>query len=113
MRGWLGIGCGDKEETTMSELTELQVNDLLATLPGWRLVDRAGRLRIEKVFKTGNFQAGVAFLTRVAAVADELNHHPDVLLTYPRVTIQLTTHDAGGVTEKDFELAKRIDALGV
>ena len=97
----------------MSELTELQVNELLAMLPGWRLVDRAGRLRIEKVFKTGSFLAGMAFLTQVAAVAEELNHHPDVLLTYPRVTIQLTTHDAGGLTEKDFELARRIDALGV
>ncbi len=93
----------------MVELAEAQINEFLATLPGWRLVERAGRPRIEKVYKTGNFAAGVKLLNRLAPIAEELNHHPDVLLTYPTVKVEITTHDAGGITEKDFELARRID----
>ncbi len=93
----------------MVELAEAQINEFLATLPGWRLVERAGRQRIEKVYKTGNFAAGVDLINRLAPVAEQLNHHPDVSLTYSAVKVEITTHDAGGITEKDFALARRIE----
>ena len=56
---------------------------------------------IQKSFRTGNFLGGLAFLTKVAVYAEGMNHHPDVNFTYPRVTLQLSTHDAGGLTEKE------------
>jgi 4a-hydroxytetrahydrobiopterin dehydratase len=95
----------------MTVLAESQIDQLLSALPGWRVVDRAGRLRIEKVYHTGSFLAGLDFVTRLAALAEQFNHHPEVLLTYPQVRITLTTHDAGGLTDRDFELARRIDSL--
>ena len=97
----------------MTTLAESRINELLASLPGWRLVDQAGRARIEKVYKTKNFLAGLGFVTRVAVLAEQLDHHPDVLLTYPQVRVTLTTHDADGLTDKDFELARRIETLPV
>ena len=54
---------------------------------------------------------GLGFVGRMAELAEKANHHPDVLLTYPRVTVSLTTHDAGGLTEKDFGLAQQIDEV--
>lgn len=95
----------------MTALTESQIDQLLSSLPGWRVMDRAGHTRIEKVYNTGSYLTGLGFVIRVAVLAEQLNHHPDVLLTYPQVRIALTTHDAGGLTAKDFELARRIDSL--
>jgi len=95
----------------MAELTQTQVNERLAALPGWRRTDMGGKPGIEKIFKTKNFLAGLGFVTRIAVVAEQLNHHPDVTLTYPRVIVQSTTHDVGGLTDNDFELARRIDGL--
>ena len=83
----------------------------LRNLPGWEQVEAGGRPVIQKVFRTGDFLRGLAFVTRVAVLAETANHHPDVTLTYPRVTIQLTTHDAGGITDRDFDLAAKIDGL--
>lgn len=69
-----------------------------------------GKLHRDLVF--GDFVAAFAFMTRVADAAEELGHHPEWFNVYNRVSIDLSTHDAGGaVTEKDFELARRIDQL--
>lgn len=73
----------------------------------WRVRDSVA----STVFNTKTFSAGAAFVSRIAAIADELNHHPDVDLRYPSVTIRLTTHDAGGLTARDVELARRISGL--
>ncbi|MGB5107113.1 MAG: 4a-hydroxytetrahydrobiopterin dehydratase [Candidatus Zixiibacteriota bacterium] len=89
------------------KLPEDEIAAKLKDAPGWGYID--GHLRSQ--FQTLNFSNGVAFINQIARVADELNHHPDVLLTYPRVTIDIYTHDVGGITEFDFELAKRISAL--
>ena len=60
------------------------------------------------VFRTGSFSAGVALVDSIGVLADAANHHPDVDLRYPSVTVTLTTHDAGGLTELDVRLAREI-----
>lgn len=62
-------------------------------------------------FETGSFVRGTEFLVAITELAEAANHHPDVVLTYPRVDISLTTHDAGGVTSKDVALAREISQL--
>ncbi len=63
------------------------------------------------VFRTGSFAAGVALIDRIGVLADAANHHPDVDLRYPSVTVRLTTHDAGGLTVKDVALARAVSQL--
>jgi 4a-hydroxytetrahydrobiopterin dehydratase len=67
--------------------------------------------RLHSRFKTGSFVKGVEFVTRVADAAEEADHHPDVVLTYPRVDVTLVSHDVGGVTSRDVDLARRISAI--
>ncbi|MBL8445792.1 MAG: 4a-hydroxytetrahydrobiopterin dehydratase [Zoogloeaceae bacterium] len=76
----------------------------LADLPGWTFV--AGRDAITKVFRFPDFNAAFAFMTRVALKAEKMDHHPEWFNVYNRVEITLSTHDAGGVTGLDLELAR-------
>jgi 4a-hydroxytetrahydrobiopterin dehydratase len=92
-------------------LSIAEIEQRLAELPGWQRAGSGDASAIAKTFATGNFLSGLSFVTKVAVLAEKANHHPDVELTYPRVTLTLTTHDAGGITEKDFALATQIDAL--
>jgi len=89
----------------MALLSEEQIREGLKQLPGW---DRAGG-QIRKTYPFASFAEGMAFANRVAEAADALDHHPDVLIQYRQVTLTLTSHDAGGLTERDFRLARRID----
>lgn len=89
----------------MTLLSEDQVRQRLAQLRGW---ERSGG-EIRKVYPFASFAEGMAFANRVAALADVLDHHPDMLIQYRQVTLTLTSHDAGGLTERDFRLARRID----
>lgn len=97
----------------MTKLSDTDIDSKLKNLTGWKRTDVGGEPGIKKVYKTGNFLKGLGFITRVAVLAEMAEHHPDIIFTYPRVTMQLTTHDAGGLTKKDFELAKQIDAIKV
>lgn len=92
-------------------LSEQEIRALIETLTGWERADVGGKPGISKTFQRANFMDGLSFVTRLAELAEKANHHPDVVLTYPRVTVSLTTHDAGGLTEKDFGLAKQIDEV--
>ncbi len=87
-------------------LTPEQVQNRLGELPGWELVD--GKLHRE--VKLADFVAAFGLMAQVAIWAEKLNHHPEWSNVYNRVTIDLTTHDAGGITDKDFELAAKVDA---
>ena len=78
-----------------------------AALPEWTL--REGRL--SRSFAFPDFQSALDFVNRVGAVAEELGHHPDIRLGWGRADIETWTHDAGGLTAKDFALAAKIDAL--
>ncbi len=80
----------------------------LAALPHWR--HDAQRRAIVREFVFPDFVRAFAFMTQVALEAEKRNHHPDWSNVYNRVTIALTTHDAGGLTERDFALARAIDA---
>lgn len=73
----------------------------------WKLADK----QLKKTFTFTNFEEAFAFMTKVAAVAEELNHHPNWTNVYNRVEISLSTHEVGDVSEKDHELARRIDQL--
>ena len=86
------------DETIESELKELK---------DWRLIDNS----IEKKFKFLDFSQALAFIIQVGLIAEKSNHHPDLFNTYNKVIIRLSTHDADGVTEKDFDLAKNIEKI--
>lgn len=78
-------------------------------LPGWAPVE--GRDALKKTFKFKSFNEAWGFMSRVALAAEKLNHHPEWFNVYNRVRVQLTTHDAGGISDKDFALAARMNAL--
>ncbi|MEO5743604.1 MAG: 4a-hydroxytetrahydrobiopterin dehydratase [Terracoccus sp.] len=84
-------------------------SDTADVLAGTAFTHGQGSLRAE--YATGDFAGAVRLLDEVAAVAEELNHHPDVQLGYGRIAFELSSHDAGGVTERDLALALRIQAL--
>jgi 4a-hydroxytetrahydrobiopterin dehydratase len=89
------------------KLSDEAVQERLASVPGWTL--RAGKLHREWVF--ADFVEAFGFMTRAALVAEALNHHPEWSNVYKTVRIDLTTHDAGGISELDFALARRLDQL--
>jgi 4a-hydroxytetrahydrobiopterin dehydratase len=89
-------------------LSSDQITAATTALPGWALERDA----LAKSFKFGSFREAMSFMTRVAFEAEELNHHPEWTNVYNRVAIRLNTHDAGDkVTDKDVELAKRIEKV--
>ena len=83
------------------------VDAALATLEGWR---RDGDV-ITKTFELNSFQWALQFVQSVGVVAEELQHHPDIDLRYRKVTLRVNTHDAGGLTELDLTLARKVEAL--
>lgn len=89
------------------KLEQTAVAEALAALPGWALARGGGA--IARKFEFGNFSEAFAFMTRVAMAAEKLDHHPEWSNVYRTVTVELTTHDAGGLTELDFELARRMN----
>lgn len=91
----------------MAKLSNEEIAAALASLPGWSRADDT----LTKTFTFATFPQGISFVDRVALVAEELGHHPDITINYSRVTMALSTHDAGGVTERDVALAGRIEAL--
>lgn len=91
------------------QLTQAERDTALTDLPDWTL--RADGLAIERRFKFGDFSAAFAFMTRVALLAEKADHHPEWANVYNRVDIVLTTHDAGGLSQRDVALAKAIGGL--
>jgi 4a-hydroxytetrahydrobiopterin dehydratase len=89
----------------MNKLSDDEISDRIANLSGWKLVGQC----IEKDFEFNDFKAAIAFMNSLASKAEELNHHPDWSNTYNKVHISLTSHDAGGLTDKDFEFAEAAD----
>ncbi len=95
----------------MGKLTDSERTALLSelSLSGWSEED--GKDAIKKTFKFGNFVSAFGFMTRVALYAEKWNHHPEWFNVYNRVEVRLTTHDAGGLTELDAKLARKMDKL--
>lgn len=88
-------------------LSQQDILQRLGELNGWTLMGQS----IQKTYPTQTFKNGVGFLVSIAIIADELNHHPDVQLAFKTITMTLTTHDSGGITELDFRLATRMDVV--
>lgn len=93
----------------MKPLDGKDVNESLAKLDKWQLED--GGLAIKRRFVFADFSAAFGFMTRVALAAEKIDHHPEWSNVYNRVEVRLTTHDAGGLTERDFKLASMMDRL--
>ena len=89
----------------MAVLSDDEVERRLADLPGW---EREGNA-IKRRFKFEDFQASVDFVNRITPAAEEMNHHPDLAISWNTVDCSLSTHSQGGITESDFELARQID----
>ena len=86
----------------------LELSEVLANLPLWRL-HPGERPAIERKLVFADFNAAFGFMTRVALLADKVDHHPEWFNVYNRVEVVLTTHDAGGVTRRDLDMARFID----
>ena len=91
------------------QLTDAERDAALAELPEWSL--RGDGLAIERQFQFKNFSEAWGFMNRVALIAEQRNHHPEWSNVYNRVAITLTTHDAGGLSERDAKMALAIDKL--
>ncbi len=91
----------------MQKLTSDEIQARLRALPGWEQHEAV--IRRTLAFK--DFPAAIDFVNRVAAAAEEAGHHPDIDIRWNKVTLSLTTHDAGGLTPKDFDLARRCNEL--
>lgn len=90
-----------------TKLTAVELGAHMAQLAGWSLENG----KLHKKFQFADFVTAFGFITKVAIVAEKMDHHPELYNVYNRVTIDLTTHDAGGISIKDIELAKKIDSL--
>jgi 4a-hydroxytetrahydrobiopterin dehydratase len=90
----------------MPALHPTEVARRLSAVPGWRLEEGA----LRRTFVFPDFRAAIAFVNEVADKAEAADHHPDIDIRYDHVTLTLLTHDEGGITEMDFEMARRIGA---
>jgi 4a-hydroxytetrahydrobiopterin dehydratase len=91
----------------VEKLSATAISEGLSSLSGWQLKDD----KLHKSFKFKDFNEAFGFMTRVALVAESINHHPELFNVYNNVTIDLTTHDAGGISNLDLEFAKRVNAF--
>jgi 4a-hydroxytetrahydrobiopterin dehydratase len=91
----------------MEKLTSAQIKTALASVPEWKQEDSS----ITRTFQFKDFPAAIKFVDSLAQIAEKEWHHPDIDIRWNKVRLVLSTHDAGGLTEKDFNLAKKFDAL--
>ncbi len=90
-----------------TKLTDAEISDQLERISGWTVENE----KLHKEFQFDSFVEAFGFMASVALIAESMNHHPEWFNVYNRVTVDLATHDAGGISALDFELAKKIDAL--
>ena len=93
----------------INKLTEAERREALAKLEGWAIAD--DRDAISKTFQFKNFRQAFGFMTQVALIAEKIDHHPEWSNVYRTVEIVLTTHDAGGLSRRDVDMAAAIDAI--
>jgi 4a-hydroxytetrahydrobiopterin dehydratase len=89
----------------MPKLTPKEVDDRLSTLPAWRIENG----ELVRIFQFKDFLASLAFVNHIGQLAEKAGHHPDIDIRYNKVRLALITHDAGGLTAKDFDLAAQAD----
>ncbi|MEM7628499.1 MAG: 4a-hydroxytetrahydrobiopterin dehydratase [Planctomycetota bacterium] len=91
----------------VTKLSADEISTAIDTVPEWSEVNG----EITRTFQFDNFVQSMAFVNRVAETAESSEHHPDILIRYNKVTLTVSTHDAGGITRKDFDLARTVDAF--
>ncbi len=91
-------------------MSDAEEDEYIIKVPGWEL-DREGMHKITREFKFGDFKKALAFVVKVGEVAEREDHHPDIHIYYSRVVLELSTHSIGGLTENDFIVAAKINAL--
>jgi len=89
------------------KMAEAELKHAMDRVPEWAEVNG----EIQRTFRFDDFVQAMAFVNRVADAAEARQHHPDIMVRYNKVTLTLSTHDAGGITEKDFELATTVDGF--
>lgn len=89
-------------------LTQAQIEQKIQTIPQWQQEQQT----ITRTFEFKNFVEAIAFVDQLVEPAEAAGHHPDLAISYNKVTVSLTTHDAGGLTQMDFDLAQQISELG-
>jgi len=89
------------------KLSSEQISEQLKSLPGWSVKEE----KLHKNFEFGSFNEAFGFMTRAAMEIEKMNHHPEWFNVYNKLTVDLTTHDAGGITENDINLAKILNSL--
>jgi 4a-hydroxytetrahydrobiopterin dehydratase len=90
-----------------SSLSDNAVKELLVQIPGWAIRGKS----IEREFQFKDFKGSIAFVNKVADLAERQNHHPDICIYYNKVKLVLSTHKIGGLSRNDFILAAKIDLL--
>src|SRR5687768_7013475 len=88
-----------------TKLSDLEIRRALGTLPGWARKGEA----LNKTYSFAHFADGIRFVQQIAELADAMNHHPDIDIRYTDVSFSLSSHDAGGITQRDLDLAKEIE----
>ena len=91
----------------MMKLSQTDIDEELKSLPGWSVVNE----KLHKEFQFDSFNQAFGFMTRAAMEIEKMNHHPEWFNVYNKITIELTTHDAGGITKNDINLAKILNSL--
>jgi len=90
-------------------LSQTEIQGKLRAVPGWELIKNKA---IQKKFTFANFKDALTFVNKVGELAEQSNHHPDITINYNKVTLSVTTHDSGGLTSKDFDLAGHVERIG-
>ena len=91
----------------MMRLSETEITEELKKLEGWNIIDN----KLHKEFQFDSFNQAFGFMTRAAMEIEKMNHHPEWFNVYNRITVDLTTHDAGGITNNDINLARILNSL--
>ena len=91
----------------MMRLSQVDIDEQLKNLPGWSVVNE----KLHKEFQFDSFNQAFGFMTRAAMEIEKMNHHPEWCNVYNKITIELTTHDAGGITKNDVNLARILNSL--
>ena len=95
----------------MAKLTDFEIRQVLAQIPGWEAVDEEGMKRLQKSFTFGDFADALAFTVRIGELAETADHHPRITTEWGNVTLTWWSHDQGGMVAADIEMAKKVDAL--
>jgi 4a-hydroxytetrahydrobiopterin dehydratase len=88
-------------------LSQAEIQQALKQLPGWTQNGKT----IERKFQFDSFVKAMEFVNRIAEAAEAVNHHPDILISYNKVTLSLVSHDSGGITQRDVKMAGRVNEL--